>query len=223
MMLEWFRKFNIFRLEISRRTDILALAAFMISLGGITYQFYIFFEGADVKLFPPQKVSLSAYSLPNSAAGEIVVVNSAMSYVNRGRIGHNAIIKSESVTFKIGEEEYEQKWLNFESWDLKDSKLERKQKGDAYPVPVNAGSGESHSTSFSPVRMREANGNGRWKNFLPWDDFLEEIKGSNKIEFEFEAEIYDEPTVRVTCWIELDDHFRGHLARNRWGQTECIT
>jgi hypothetical protein len=50
-------------LEISRRTDILALAAFLLSLSGVIYQGSMFVRGPVVTLYPPQHV-LILHTLP---------------------------------------------------------------------------------------------------------------------------------------------------------------
>jgi hypothetical protein len=45
-------------LKISKKTDVLSLATFLIGLGGIFYQLTGFFNGPEIKLFPPKKVLL---------------------------------------------------------------------------------------------------------------------------------------------------------------------
>ncbi len=52
-------------LEISTKTAILALTAFILSVTGMLYQFSIFLRGDDIRFFTPQKITIIAEKLPN--------------------------------------------------------------------------------------------------------------------------------------------------------------
>lgn len=54
------------RVEVERKTDIIALTAFLLALAGILFQAYHFIRGAQVILFPPEEVLVVCYSYENN-------------------------------------------------------------------------------------------------------------------------------------------------------------
>jgi hypothetical protein len=210
-------------LEISRRTDILALAAFLISLSGIIYQVGLFVRGPVVTLYPPQHVLIFAHT-PSPGSEQIVRFNARMTYVNTGEVGHNVVVKKERLTFRLGEETLMQAWESFTIPVPRGSELTWDKQDDAHPLPVNAKSSESHQTSFTPypVRGLAPDDNRKFANYLSWDEFITKIARQEQLEFEWVAEIYGSSKVhRATCWIELDQHAKAHLAQKKWEAIAC--
>lgn len=225
---------RILGLEVSGKTDFLAFTAFLLSLCGIIYQTFVFVRGADVKLYPPLKLFILTYPDHNDDDPErrTVMLNSTMTYVNKGQIGYNAVIKRESVKLRIADEVYDLEWMNFESYvpeGLEESKpegesvtLKRDYKDDAHPVPVNGGSSESHQTSFIPFPVRGESVEDRERNFIDAYKFIEMIYDIDKIELEFTAEIYGEKTEHAVCWIELNDTIRHNFEDNLYVKVQCV-
>jgi hypothetical protein len=210
-------------LEISRRTDILALAAFLISLSGILYQVSMFVRGPVVTLYPPQHVLIFA-DTPAPGSEEIVRFNARMTYVNTGEVGHNVVVKKERLAFTLGDEKLLQEWESFTIPVPRGPELTWNKQDDAHPVPVNAKSSESHQTSFTPypVRGTGQDDNRRFAYYLSWDEFIKKLARQEKLELEWVAEIYGSSKVhRATCRIELDQHTRAHLAQKKWEAMAC--
>ena len=210
-------------LEISRRTDILALAAFLISLSGVLYQVSLFVRGPVVTLYPPQQVLIFA-DTPSPGSEEIVRFNARMTYVNTGEVGHNVVVKKERLTFKLGDEKLMQEWESFTIPVPRGPELTWNKQDDAHPVPVNAKSSESHQTSFTPYPIRglEKNDNRKFAYYLAWDEFIKKIERQEKLELEWVSEIYGSSKVhRTTCWLEFDQHTRAHLAQKKWEAIAC--
>jgi hypothetical protein len=208
-------------IKISRRTDILALTAFLLSLSGVVFQGFMFLRGAKVTLYPPQQVLIFA-DTPSQGTEDRVRVNARMTYVNTGYIGHNAVVRREGVTFRIGAENFAQGWESFTVPVTKGETLSWDKQDEAHPVPVNAGSAASHQTSFAPHPIRGVTGNRKFKYYLSWEEFIKKIKQKDHLEFIWVAEIAGtSKSRRATCRIELDDHFKIHLGHKRWGTAIC--
>lgn len=208
-------------LKISRQTDILALAAFLLSLSGVIYQVSMFVRGPVVTLHPPQQVLIFAYTPPQGIEA-IVRFNARMTYVNTGHVEHNAVVKRESMTFKLGDEKFTQEWESFAIPVPHSPELTWDKKDEAHPVPVNAKSSESHQTSFTPYPIRGIDDNRKFIYYLSWDEFIKKIERQAKLELEWIAEIYgSSKTHRTTCWIELDHHTKKHLAQKKWEAIAC--
>jgi hypothetical protein len=210
-------------LEISRRTDILALAAFLISLSGLLYQVSMFVRGPVVTLYPPQQVLIFA-DTPSPGSEAIVRFNARMTYVNTGEVGHNVVVKKERLTFKLGDEKLLQEWESFTTAVPRGSELTWNKQDDAHPVPVNAKSSESHQTSFTPYPVRGIgqDDNRKFAYYLSWDEFIQKLARQEKLELEWVAEIYGSSKVhRATCWLEFDQHTKAHLAQKKWEAMAC--
>lgn len=216
---------KILGLQIERKTDILALAAFLLALGGITYQIYGFLRGADVELFPSEQIFIIAAQYPEISE-RYVRFDARMAYINKGYPGYNAVIRSESIKYSLAGKNYEQKWQAFESFNIKQSKLISVYKDDAHPIPIMAGRAESHDTYFAPrtIRCAEDDVNcDKYKNYLTWDNFINflsepEIK---ELQFELVSEIYGGPTLNIKCTIEIDYNFMEQLKKTGWHAPSC--
>ena len=204
-------------LEIERKTEIIALAAFFLALGGIIYQVVSFLSGPEVKMFPPEQIFINSEDYPGS--GSYVRFGARLAYVNVGQLGYNDVIRRESLVFSLGGKEYEQIWQTFESFDLKESKLIRHYISDAHPVPVNAGCAVSHETYFAPRSIRRPRGNqscDKWKNYLKWDDFVTELAKIKELTFTFRSEMYGGSKLTVACTIDIDGALIERLRKTKW-------
>lgn len=216
----WLKRF--FR-YVEPRTDIVALAAFLLALGSIVTQIVFFIEGPEVVLFPPNQVIMIKREYPE---GEdyLALIAAPMAYVNTGRIGHNGVIRRERVRFQLGGSPYEQVWHSFVSTDAEADEFKEERTGEAKPLPVNASSAESHETAFVPYPVRclpeqpDCDPNA---NFLPWREFLRGLAKVDRLRFHFEAEIYQEGTVTATCYIEADADLQVRLIDRGWAGARC--
>ena len=87
---------HIFGIEIERKTDILAAAAFVLAILGVLWQVWAFAQGAKVNIFPTdQLLIMNSEVLKKNfpRGGPYVLFSATMSYVNQGQAGYNATIK----------------------------------------------------------------------------------------------------------------------------------
>jgi hypothetical protein len=218
---------KILGLHIARKTEILALAAFVISLSGLSWQLFNYWRGPVVRLFPSDQIVLtSTNTLGHRYAGQenLVDLVATMSYVNDGDIGHNAIVRRELIRFKFAGREVEHRWYDFVSSDVVNGKLALNRQGEARPFAVNAGSATSHETLFTAWEIdcpADDKGCNAAANYVRWDDFLNAIKTSNTIEITTLAEVYSGGTLSASCVIRLRDWEVAFLEKEQWLAPTC--
>jgi hypothetical protein len=206
-------------LLIERKTDFLAFAAFLISVGTLATQIAFFLKGPDVKLIPPRQVLINREQY--SEKEHYVRLSAIMSYVNKGQPNYNDIIREELATMKIDKSVYELRWQSFISSDCTKDKLDITVKGNALPVPVIAGNVEAHETYFAPFEPR-TKGVPRDKNFLAWKTFMEMIPKVNEIIFTFKSETFEGDKEEVSCRVVVSDSLRKNLLNKGWAAPGCL-
>jgi hypothetical protein len=214
-------------LTIKRETDVVALAAFILALGAVTYQLTAYFRGARARLFPPEQILIHGEEYPNGHT--FVRFAARMAYINSGDLGYNAIIRHESLSVQIGQKEYEQKWQYFIHSDSSaDGKtLYLGSQEEAVPTPISGGDAKTHETYFAPwpidckstVRA-DCNPDA---NYLDWDTFLKSIKLGDVLTFQLTADIDEGKIEIVNCTVDVTHGVIEQLntTRNKWGTPAC--
>jgi hypothetical protein len=217
----------IFGLQIGRKTEIIALIAFVLSVSGLLLQILSNWRGAVVNLFPTdQLVITSTDKLGRNYAGKenMLAVMATMSYVNSGNVGHNAIIRRESITLSLADREVEHRWYEFGSSDVKNGVLVFDRKSEAHPIPVNAASAESHETLFTAWEIDCENATAPCdigKNFMNWADFLGAIKAKKQISVTISANVYQSNRASASCVVRLRDWEIQALEAQQWLAPAC--
>jgi hypothetical protein len=214
-------------LHINRQTEFIALAAFMLSIGGVMWQVVNIARGAVVRLFPSDQIVLvSADKLDRNYPGQpdLLLVVATLSYVNEGNAQQNAIVRREYIHFTIGGRPIEQRWYEFGTADIQGGNPTFTRKSESRPFPVNAGAAESHETLFSAWEVDCDQIAGRCdprQNFVTWDDFIKAIKTSNRLTFTTGADVYGKGSVEATCVVRLRDWEIKALENDRWLAAVC--
>lgn len=204
-----------FRLELDRKTDILALAAFFLSIGGLIYQGILAVKKPDVLQFPPDQIVF----YPEVSSGtEYVQAGAQSTYVNRGRGDRNAVLKMERLSFNLGGKSYELKWQNFVSYSSDGNKLVVGEPKPAIPAVIKSGEGTSHETHFAPrsFHVPTQSDEVRYKNFLPWDTFISEIEKLQELDLRIVAEFYGLENKETHVYVEITPAVKHALKTNRW-------
>lgn len=218
---------NVLGLRVGRKTEIIALVAFMLSLGGVLWQVFNFTRGAVVQLFPSDQIVLTTVdklgknyrSQDNNLA---LIAN--MAYSNEGDVGHNAIVRREYITMTFGDRTVEHRWYEFGSSDLKDGALDFKRDSEARPFPVNAASAVSHETLFAAWEVDCKAGDGTCSprgNFVKWDDFLAAAKANPQLMITTKATVYPSTEVTASCEIKLRQWELDVLQTEQWLSATC--
>src|SRR6266404_2998770 len=214
-------------LQVARRTEIIALVAFVLSVSGVLWQVFSYTRGAVVQLFPSdQIVSTAANIIGRNYSGQdnLLALIANMSYVNDGDVGHNAIIRREFIALSFGSRDVEHRWYEFGSSDVQDGKFVFKRESEARPFPVNAGSAVSHETLFAAWEIDCENGEKNCepgKNFVKWDDFLNAIRTNNRLLIVTKANIFPTKIVTASCEVRLRDWEIKFLETEQWLAATC--
>jgi hypothetical protein len=214
---------SVLGLRIERKTDLLAAAAFILAAAGAIFQSVSFIRGAEIKVFPPQTVTLFLDPYPNGDTFIRIAAN--MSYVNQGEAAYGATIERESVAFTLAKQTYVQTWHSFQRLGRKGLLLDFNLIGAAQPVPVPGATSISNATVFAPYMVRckgtssPCNPN---ENFLSLATFLKASDGTESLDLEFRANIVGRKSPLVTrCTVDLDNSLVAILLLNRWYTASC--
>lgn len=219
---------NFLGLQVARKTEFIALAAFALSITTLFWQIVNSTVGAVVKMFPTDQVVITAVDkLGRNYPGQanLLALIARMAYVNQGDTGHNAVIRREYMHFSLGNRHIEHRWYEFGSSDVQDGRLIFVRDSDAHPIPINAGSAISHETLFAAWEIdcgqtpQECDPAG---NFVKWDDFLATIKITKQISLNTSAEIYPDQQVAAGCLVRLRDWEITVLESEQWLSAACV-
>jgi hypothetical protein len=219
---------NFLGLRIARKTEIIALVAFILSASGVIWQVILYTRGAVVRLFPTDQIVLTATdALGRNYAGEdnLLAVIAAMSYVNDGETGQNAIIRRESISFPLGPLNIEHRWYEFGSSDVENGSLKFKRDSEARPFPAVASSATSHETLFAPWEIDCSATTTTCdiaKNFVKWTDFITAIKSNPRVTFTTRADVYPSRQITATCTVQLRDWEIANLEKDQWISAACV-
>lgn len=214
-------------LEIGRKTEILALAAFLLSVSGVVWQVNNYMRGAVIRLFPSEQVTLSSSRyLGRDYPGEPDQLRliATLSYVNEGDAGQNGTIRGERIRFAFGGRTYEHRGYQFVSSDVENGKPVARREGEARPFPVTAGSSLSHETLFTPWEVEcppQANDCKPALEFLEWDAFIEAVARSRYVDVATVAQILGGKPIEAHCRIGLRDWEIQVLRKEKWLTAVC--
>lgn len=213
-------------IEIDRKTNILALTSFLLSLLAIGHQIFDYFAGAKVELFPPSVVTLTKHDYhPNGKNDSYFIIEAPMTYANRGQVGYNDVVKRETVSFTgpSGKEVVLEGLYYFNSIEKEgnpDQLVYTEQRG-ASPVLIPARSGLSHETRFVPFNV-DCGGvpECERQNYIRIDDILSFLDKREKLELQFAAELISgsEPRVARCTLTQLGV---SELRRRGWVALNC--
>jgi hypothetical protein len=207
--------FALFHLELDRKTDILALAAFVLSVSGLIYQGILAIKKPDILQFPPDQI---VFYSDKSSGIDYLQVGAQLVYVNNGKGDRNAVLKAERMFFDLGGKSYELKWQNFVSYSSNGPKLDFGDPEPAIPSVIKSGEGTSHETHFAPRTFHIATQSDerRYKNFLRWDNFVSEIEKVTELDLRIVSEFYGLEDKETRVYVEINPGVIYALKTNGW-------
>jgi hypothetical protein len=141
-------------IEIEKKTDVLAFAAFLLSIGSLLGQVAILFRGAHVFADGPKQITLF-FANYGQSPDQLAVLNAITNqvYVNNGAIGYNDILKSEKIQLSLSELSLELKaqYSVQSARAVEDGRrLEFSNQAPWRPVLIKAGNFQDTETIFVP-------------------------------------------------------------------------
>jgi|GEM_PF-2129255 len=214
-------------LQVARKTEIIALSAFSLSISTLLWQIINYTVGPVVRLFPTDQIVITATDkLGRNYSGQdnLLALIATMAYVNGGDTGHNSVIRREYLDFSMGDRRVQHRWYEFGSSDIQNGNLTFKRDSEAHPFAVNAGSAVSHETLFAAWEidcepaMKQCDPGG---NFVKWDDFIKTIMTTNQLSFSASADVYPSNRVTAACVVRLRDWEIKILEKEQWLTAAC--
>lgn len=214
--------FRFLGVEVARKTDILAAAAFVISITGLCYQLYGYAASPTIAQFPPKQL---LFFPAKSGNGSFVHGGAQVTYVNEGREGKTAIVKLQRMIFTLQGKTYELNWQYFDKFTNAGSQLLRMDKPEpAEPIVIKAGEAVTKETDFAPRTLpivTESDSATAYNNFLPWDQFVSEIEKMKELDVRIVSEFFGIKDVETKVFIRVTPAFINALKTDKWDAPSC--
>ena len=206
---------QLFSLEIENKTNILALAAFVLSLGALSGQLSRFLIGPRLMLVPPDQVILRKNTSAQNVERIDILVR--MIFLNSGADGYSEIVLKERMSIKLGVDVWEFVALNFVNPQRVEAKLELKDVSDAVPFSVDSGKVVSHFTQYVPLSKPTSSHN---PNILTWSELLSATREMKPMSFAFTYQTVDKRSLETKCQINPRSLYDNLLLKG-WSAVPC--
>ena len=204
-------------IEVERKTDILAFAAFVISIGGLAAQAVNLIKGPDVFVENPRQVLFKSHRYPDGQ--EYLRISANLVYINKGSPGYDDITKEEKASVAVGNKVIDLVGQEYIDSSYKDGKLIVTKLSDANPIQIKSGSVVSHETYFSPWPNESKI---TADNFTKFSEFIDLLKDNNFISVEIKVSTYNGNNIEASCKLNTSE-FLQHLEAKKWSAPVCIT
>ena len=204
-------------IEIENKTDILAFAAFLMSIGSLAFQFCNMIKGPKLILEPPKQVLIVPYA--DYGDEKYIRISATMTYFNKGSPGYHDIVKLEEAHIEFPDKKIiltGQKYVH--SKEKKNDMPEIDIISDAEPVKVESGDVISHETYFVPFPTNTDSPN---QNFIKYSDFLGLLEQNSHVDIKFVSFNLKSRDKKVTCRLKTS-FFLEPLKQKEWTSTVCI-
>jgi hypothetical protein len=219
---------------IVTKADLLAAAAFLLSLVSVIYQLSSWIKGPSPSVYPPDLV----YVFFDQYANNRIVVRfaSQLSAVNTADPGHDAIVRDISLEATAPGLDITQEWLSFVTVQRDGTRLLVTPKEAAHPFPVVAGGSVSYAISFAPLEEAcpgiDAKANSappaqvcdHDRQFVSDTDFLNKIAKIDSLELKFRVRFVGVSKALIaSCTIPIGVAFRQYVSENDWFAARCTS
>jgi len=201
-------------IHIESKTDIIAFSALVISVIGLSSQFWDYIVGSQVTLTPPNQI---IFKLNMSAQNKVFVdVISRQIYLNTGAPEYSEAVIREVAYIWIGDKKYRLKSLNTVSPQRDFDKLILTKKKDFIPFLIHGNSIKSHYTQFVSEPLDEAG------QHLTKEEFISAVATSKKILYQITYEGMKGSHAKVLCEATTENLLR-HIGDKEWSAIQCLT
>lgn len=207
---------KIIGIEIERKTDILAMAAFLISLGSLVGQAVLLLRGPEIVLDGPRQIilffesDLSSRSYLNAISTQI--------YVNNGSPGFDDILKSERLLLTIAGRNIQLESQESVDSTRKGDKLVFRSRQAWKPVKIKAGDFISNETLYVPYPSIK----DRDENAIDRVDLEKLLSKSSDLKVELIAKTYGGEKLASICLLNMAETKFGFLEKG-WASLICKT
>jgi len=196
---------KIFGLEIENKTDILALSAFLISLGTIMTNIVLMIRGPDVNIIKPDQVAI-VLSQQKQGAGAFVKLVADNYFFNSATPGYDDVVSKMLATMKFSEREINLRGQYFAITDTDGEKVFERDRKPASPLLIKArqsGGAEVHYLPYTKDKGRNFDNYMRWGSF---QNLMQQEKGKS-INITFSYETFSGRMGKVDCNVLVTENF----------------
>jgi len=205
---------KIIGIEIERKTDILAMAAFLISLGSLIGQAVLLLRGPVIVLDGPRQIIL--YFESGLSSRNFMNVISTQIYVNNGSPGFDDILKSESILLTIAGRTIQLESLESVDSTRKGIDLVFRSRQAWKPAKIRAGDFISNETLYVPYpSLKDPD-----ENAIDRSDLEKLMAGSSDLKVELVAKTYGGKNISSTCFLGVEEVEFG-LSEKGWASLVC--
>ena len=211
-------------IRVDRKTDIVALTAFMLALFATILQIKDWVKGSEIELYSPDRVVLYNYKQSNGIP--IVRIAAPMSYTNAASSEYPSAVRSEAVTMKIGDLTSRQEWISFARLARNENGFDAQINSDASPLPIPGGGAISHSTLFGPFEAdcSQSRINDKCRsneNYISIKAMSAAVGDADEIRLDFEAHVLGSKTLKQACVVKITQAVTEQWAENNWLIASC--
>lgn len=203
-------------IEVERKTDILALAAFIISIGSIVAQTINLVKGPEVVLENPKQILFKSEAYPDGI--EYLRISANLVYLNTGSPGYDDITKNEEAYIKVGGKTFMLVAQEYVDSTYDNGEFKVKKLSDADPVQVKSGSVISHETYFAPW---PSGAKDESKNYVSFSSFLELLEKYDYVFVNIKSGTYEGAKLEAECKLKVSQ-FLHHLESKKWSAPVCL-
>ena len=210
--------FKFLGIEVERKTDVLAFAAFFISIGSLVTQGANLIQGPDVSLELPRQVLIHGDAYADGFT--YTRISTKLVYLNTGSPGYDDVTRLEKASLSFGDRKITliaQDYIESSVDENDKNKLIIDKKSDADPVQIRSGSVVIHDSYFAPWPDREGEIDG---NYLVFSDFISIIEKLDEIKIEFTTTTFSGDVVAQSCNLIVSE-FVQHLKDKGWSAPTC--
>ena len=217
------RSFRFLGLTVIRKTDLLAAAAFFISVSTVIIQLYGFARGARLAMFAPDTVYVrfdpyADRSIVTRVAAQVTVTNS-------GDAGASAVLRDVSATISVGDLHFTEPWFSFADISRQGIRFIAKPTGPAHPFVIAGGGAESVLVYFAPA-IRSCTGQSgcdEHGDYVSDQKFLQVLDKAGIFTVALSARsVGSDHLLGATCSVKLSREAFDTLAENGWYAARCI-
>ena len=205
---------KMFGIEIERKTDILAFAAFVMSVGGLLMQMINLIKGPDIVMEPPRQILIE--SIENDKKITHIRFSAKLIYLNKGSPGYDDIVKSETAVVIIGDRNIQFQAIKYIVSKVENNKLKIASLSDADPVQVKSGQVVSHETYFVPWPSKPPSES----NFIEFDDFISMLNKHKEMVVYFKSVTFSGAEIHQKCNVD-SKAFIYKLIEKKWSAPVC--
>jgi len=206
---------KIFGIEIERKTDILAFAAFIISVSSLVAQGVNLVRGPEILLEPPKQVLLRGESYPDQRV--YTRIAATLVYLNKGSPGYDDIVREETAIIEVGDTRFTLHGQDYVSTGVREGGFYLDKKSDADPVQIASGSVVTHENYFAPWPEKGATPS---QNYIEFTRFLALLAKETEVNITFISKTFGGTVNEQQCTLRVKE-FSEHLKRKGWSAPVC--